>query len=98
VEVVQPNFGIRIRMLRLDRDWSQLDLAEACHISEDHVNNIERGKSWVSKEVIQDLADGLGVSQKALFDYSMNEEFVKNGGLSRRASRKPAKLIVRNRG
>lgn len=84
-------------MLRLARDWNQFELAEACHVSEDHISNIERGKSWVSKEVIEDLAEGLGVSQKALFDYRKNSEFIKAGGMTRRASRKPAKLVVRNR-
>jgi transcriptional regulator with XRE-family HTH domain len=84
-------------MLRLDRGWSQFELAEECHISEDHINNIERGKGWVSLEVIETLADALGVPPISLLDYSKNDEFVKSGGLTRRAPRKPAKLIVRNK-
>lgn len=95
--VVQPNFGIRIRKLRLDKGWSQFDLANACGLSEDHVSNIERGNSWVSKEVIELLADVLNVAQKSLFDYSENDRFIAEGGLTRRAPRKPAKLIVRQK-
>lgn len=97
MEVVQPNFGIRIRILRLHKGWTQLDLADACNISEDHISNVERGMSWVGKQLIENLANALGVPQISLFDYSKNEEFVREGGLTRRAPRKPAMLIVRNK-
>lgn len=84
-------------MLRLDKGLNQFDVAEACNISEDHLSNIERGKGWVGIEVIECLADALGVPQSSLFDYTQNNEFVKKGGLTRRAPRKPARLIVHNR-
>jgi transcriptional regulator with XRE-family HTH domain len=97
VDPVQPNFGIRIRKLRLDKGFSQFDLAELCGISEDHVSKIDRGESWASKEVIERLARAFAVSQRALFDYRENDAFVKSGGLARRAGRKAAKLVVRHK-
>jgi len=74
---------------------SQFDLAEAVGLSEGQINNIERGKSWVSELTFGLLANALGVSQKSLTDYSGNAAFIKAGGMKRRAPRKPSKLIVR---
>lgn len=97
MENVQPDFGICIKRLRLDKCLSQFDLAELSGLSEGQIGNIERGRSWVGELSFRLLARALGVSQQSLFDYSGNEAFVKNGGLTRRAPRKPAKLIVNRR-
>ena len=97
VERTQPHFGIRVRKLRLDRGMSQFDLAEEVELSEDQINNIERGKSWVGEVTFALLAKALHVSQNSLTDYSGNEAFIKSGGLKRRAPRKRAKLIVRSK-
>lgn len=97
MEIVQPKFGIRIRKLRLDKGLSQLQLAELVDLSEDQISNIERGKSWVGEQTLSLLAVALSVPQKSLFDYSENEEFLKQGGLKVRAPRKSATLIVRRR-
>jgi transcriptional regulator with XRE-family HTH domain len=97
VEIVQPKFGVRIRKLRLEKGLSQLQLAELVDLSEDQISKIERGKSWVGEQTLSLLAVALSVSQKSLFDYSENQEFLRQGGLKTRAPRKPAALIVRNR-
>jgi transcriptional regulator with XRE-family HTH domain len=97
VENVQPSFGIRIRKLRLDRGLSQRKLAELVGISEEQISNIERGKSWIGELSFGLLAKALGVTQSALTDYSENEAFIMSGGLSRRAPREPAMLIVRRK-
>lgn len=97
MEIVQPKFGIRIRKLRLDKGLSQLQLAELADLSEDQISNIERGKNWVGEQTFSLLADALSVPQTALFDYSENEEFLKQGGLKVRAPRKSAPLIVRRK-
>ena len=97
VENVQPNFGIRMRKLRLDRGLSQRKLAELVGISEEQISNIERGRSWTGELSFGLIAKALCVAQKALTDYSENESFIKAGGLSRRAPREPATLIVRRK-
>jgi len=97
VEIVQPKFGIRIRKLRLDKGLSQLQLAELADLSEDQISNIERGKSWVGEQTLSLLAAALSVSQQGLFDFSDNEEFLKQGGLKVRAPRKSPTLIVRHK-
>jgi transcriptional regulator with XRE-family HTH domain len=97
VEVVQPNFGIRIRKLRKDRGLNQMELAELVGLSEDQISNIERGKSWVGELTLGLLAKAFKISQSSLFDYSENEEFIKSGGLKWRAQRRQANLIVRHK-
>ena len=97
MDVVQPQFGVRIRKLRLDRGLSQLALAEKTGLSEDQISKVERGKSWVGELTLDLLAKALDVPHSSLFDYSENEEFLNNGGLKVRAPRKAATLIVRNR-
>lgn len=94
MESVQPNFGIRIKMLRLERDLSQFELAELVGLSEDQIGNIERGRSWTGEVSFALLAKALRVEQQSLFDYSQIDSFIRAGGRGRRASRKPAKIIV----
>lgn len=97
MEIVQPNFGIRIRQLRLRRGLNQQDLADLVDLSEDQISNIERGKSWIGEQTLALLANALEVPQSSLFDYTGNEEFLRSSGLKTRAPRKPAVLIVRNK-
>jgi transcriptional regulator with XRE-family HTH domain len=97
VESAQPNFGIRIRKLRLDKGLSQRRLGDLVELSEEQISNIERGKSWTGELSFGLLAKALGVSQNSLTDYSENASFILAGGLSRRASREPALLIVRRK-
>jgi transcriptional regulator with XRE-family HTH domain len=97
VEPVQPNFGIRIKKLRFDRDMGQQELADLCELSVDQISNIERGKSWTGEVSLALLANAFKVSQQALLDYSENEAFLQNGGRTWRASRKKNTLTVRHR-
>ena len=95
MEAVQPQFGVRVRKLRLDRGLSQLALAELVDLTEDQISKVERGKSWVGEMTLSLLAKALDVPQSSLFDYSENEQFLKSGGHRARAPRKSAALVVR---
>lgn len=97
VEVVQPDFGIRIKSLRREHDLSQRALAELIERSEDFINLIERGLGFVGRRTLGRLARVFGVPVGALFDYSGNAGFIKSGGLKWRASRKSSPLIVRHK-
>lgn len=96
MEPVQPNFGVRIKKLRFDRDMTQQDLADLCELSLEQISNIERGKSWTGEVSLALLADAFQVQQQALLDYRENEAFLRNGGSTWRASRKKTTLIVRH--
>jgi transcriptional regulator with XRE-family HTH domain len=88
VEPVQPHFGIRIKMLRFERDMGQQELADLCELSVDQISNIERGKSWTGEVSLALLASALKVPKHSLLDFSGNDEFIKNGGNKWRASRR----------
>lgn len=88
IQPVQPGFGIRIKKLRFDKNMSQQDLADRCELSVDQITNIERGKNFTGEISLGLIADAFGITVQALFDYSENDEFVKNGGLKWRASRR----------
>ena len=96
MEPVQPNFGIRIKKLRFERDMGQQELADLCELSVDQISNIERGKSWTGEVSLALLADAFRVPKQALLDYSENDEFMRNGGDTWRASKKKRVLTVRH--
>lgn len=53
--------GVAIHVLRVIRDLSQGDLAEASGVRNSSISNYERGKSVPKLETVQKLADGLGL-------------------------------------
>lgn len=96
VHVAQPDFGIRIRSLRRDNDFSQRWLAGLIGRSEDLVSKIERDESFVSKTTLERLANAFKVSIASLLDFSGNKAFIDSGGLKWRAPRTPSSLVVRH--
>jgi putative transcriptional regulator len=58
----------RLRVLRAERSWSQLDLAEKLEVSRQSVNAIETGKYDPSLPLAFRIAE--------LFDLSIEEVFV----------------------
>ena len=54
--------GERIRQLRLDRGWRQIDLAELVGINENYVSDLELGKKEVCLRTIKALASAFGLS------------------------------------
>jgi len=97
VRVVQPDFGIRIKSLRRDNDFSQRRLADLVDRSEDFINKIERSESFVSKTTLERLARAFDVSIASLLDFSGNKAFIQSGGFKWRASRDRPTLIVRHK-
>lgn len=53
--------GVAIHVLRVIRDLSQGQLAEASGVRNSSISNYERGKSVPKLETVQKLADGLGL-------------------------------------
>lgn len=66
---LREQFGQRLRALRLQRDLTQEQLAEAAEISVDFLSLVERGVNSPSFEVIERLAKSLKVAVKELFDF-----------------------------
>lgn len=74
-----------MRLLRLRINLTQAELAERVDLSEEQISNIERGMSWVSEMTVELLAGALRVDERALFDFSENASFEKEGGRQRRS-------------
>ena len=60
--------GKRIRELRKQRGWRQIDLAEHAGVNENYISDLETGKKEVCVRMIQKLARGLDVSMAKLMD------------------------------
>ena len=48
--------GERIRQLRIDRGWRQIDLAEEAHIHENYVTDLEKGRKEVCLRTLLAIA------------------------------------------
>ena len=48
--------GLRIRELRMDRNWRQIDLAEQAGINENYVSDLEIGKKEICLRTLQAIA------------------------------------------
>ncbi len=52
----------KLRLLRLMKDWSQEDLAQASGLDRSYVSSIERAERNVSLDNIEKLADAFGIT------------------------------------
>jgi putative transcriptional regulator len=57
----------RLKVLRAERDWSQLDLAERLGVSRQSVNAIETGKYDPSLPLAFRIADLFGLAIEEIF-------------------------------
>ena len=58
--------GKRIRSLRRERGWRQIDLAAHAELSKTHINEFEAGKHEVGLMALERLADALDVKASDL--------------------------------
>jgi transcriptional regulator with XRE-family HTH domain len=58
--------GGRIRQLRTERGWRQIDLAESAEISENYVSDLEIGKKEICLRTLQTMA---GAFEMTLSDF-----------------------------
>ena len=55
------SLGERIRDLRRERGWRQIDLAEQAGINENYVSDLEIGKKEICLRTLQVVANALGL-------------------------------------
>lgn len=65
---IREKLGIRIRMLRQRRRWSQNHLARLCHLNAHHLGRIERGKANATLATLLSISKMLRISLADLFD------------------------------
>lgn len=61
-------FGKRLKSLRLDRDLTQLELAEILDMSPNFIGMIERGERNTTVENVFKIARALGIKPSNLFE------------------------------
>lgn len=61
-------FGATVRRIRIAREWTQEDLADAAGLTTTYVGQIERGNKVPSLTVVLKLARGLGIPPADLLD------------------------------
>lgn len=63
---VRRAFGLRVRMLRFEREMTQEELAEKADLHPTYVGSVERGERNIALENIVAIAKALGCSPKDL--------------------------------
>lgn len=61
-------FGKRLKSLRIDRDLTQLELAEILDMSPNFIGMIERGERNTTVENVFNIARALGIKPANLFE------------------------------
>ena len=65
---IKSKLGRRIRVLRQQRGWSQVEMADFLAMNRGYLSEIETGKKDPSLTMLKKLADGLLVSISKLLD------------------------------
>lgn len=66
---ITVRFGQRVRQLRTELGLSQEAFADKCGLDRTYISGIERGVRNPTLEVIAVIADGLGVTLDAIFNF-----------------------------
>ena len=62
-------FGARVREHRLEKGWSQEQLASKVGLDRTYIGGVERGERNLGLKNLFRLADALGVEPSALLDF-----------------------------
>ena len=68
---LKKQFSVRLRLLRIQQQMTQEQLAAAANISVDFLSLIERGKNSPSFANLEKLAKALKVSVQELFNFDV---------------------------
>jgi transcriptional regulator with XRE-family HTH domain len=66
---LKNQFGKRLRKLRRIKDLTQEELAEQVGVSTNFISQVERGVNAPSFDILQKLAEVLGVRVQEFFDF-----------------------------
>ncbi len=66
-EDIRTRFGRKVRKLRVQRGWTQVDMAEKLGLDRSYLADVERGKRNISILNLDVLAKGFGLSLSRLF-------------------------------
>ena len=64
---IKEKFGLKVKLLRLEKGWSQEQLAFNADLNRTYIPGIEKGVRNISITVIQKIADAFNVEIIELF-------------------------------
>jgi transcriptional regulator with XRE-family HTH domain len=79
VAKLRVQFGRRLRQLRLARDFTQEQFAEAAGVSVDFLSLVERGVNTPSFETLERFAPALKIRVAELFSFGLQTSWVDQG-------------------
>ena len=59
---IRVQFGRRVRALRIERGWTQVEMADLLAMDRSYLSEVESGKRDPSLTMLKQLADGLTTS------------------------------------
>jgi transcriptional regulator with XRE-family HTH domain len=65
---IRIEFGERIRTLRLERGWTQVEMADFLAMDRSYLSEIETGKKDPSLTMLKTMAEGLSITLSRLID------------------------------
>jgi transcriptional regulator with XRE-family HTH domain len=65
---IRIEFGERIRILRLERGWTQVEMADFLVMDRSYLSEIETGKKDPSLTMLKTIAEGLSITLSKLID------------------------------
>jgi Predicted transcriptional regulators len=66
---IKEKLGRRVRILRITKGWSQMELGFRADIGHNYISDLERGQRNVSLIIIERIAIALEVEVKDLFKF-----------------------------
>lgn len=97
MSTLQQRFGMKLKLLRVTRGFTQEQFAEHTDVSTALISNIERGINQPSFKNIERFCSVLKISERELFDFQDIGEYQEKHGIRVRAPRKRSALIVRHK-
>lgn len=64
---LQSKLGKRIRAFRVEKGWSQVEMADLLAMNRGYLSELETGKRDPSLSVLKTIADGLSITLSNLF-------------------------------
>lgn len=61
-ENITVRFGLRLRKLRKERGWTQIQMADALGIDRSYISDMEQGKKNVCLPTMEVIAIGFGIT------------------------------------
>lgn len=80
---IGKRLGLRIRLLRVERGWSQETLAELAGLHRNYIGHVERGELNISISQLAKIAEAFNVSPSELLDDSGTGTAGPHGGRRR---------------